>query len=110
VHPSLSDENATVYEPIPLLNKLVSPANTADNPLTVTINFTQLPKGNWAILLIASSGNKTYTTALTSAQYGPTWNTTPAEGIDAVRYFTSQGGVTPGGPLEWKNMFLWPSI
>jgi hypothetical protein len=41
---------------------------------------------------------------LSSGQYGPTWNTAPTEGIDAVRYFCSQGGITPGGPLEWTDM------
>jgi hypothetical protein len=104
VHPTLSDENAAIYKPISLLNKLLTPANTASNPLKVTFIFTQLPQGNWIILLIATEGSKTHTAALTSTQYGPTWNKAPSEGIDAVRYFTSQGGTTPGGPLEWTNM------
>jgi hypothetical protein len=39
---------------------------------------------------------------LTSHEYGATWNT--VQGLDAVRYFTSQGGTNPGGPLESKHM------
>jgi hypothetical protein len=38
---------------------------------------------------------------LTSAEYGPTWNTTT--GIDAVRLFTSQA-IENGHPLEWTHM------
>jgi hypothetical protein len=41
---------------------------------------------------------------LSSGQYGATWNKAPTEGVDAIRYFCSQGGATPGGPLEWTNM------
>jgi hypothetical protein len=106
VHPSISDENATIYKPIPLLNKLISPANTAQNPLRVTFGFRQLAQGNWSIFLVAYNGYQVYTATLDSTQYGPTWNTASTEGIDAVRYFTSQGGTTPGGPLEWSNMFV----
>jgi hypothetical protein len=76
---------------MPQLNKLFSPADTASNPLTVTITFTQLPEGNWLTLLIASNGNRTETAFLSSAQYRPAWNTVPSEGIDAVRYFREPG-------------------
>jgi hypothetical protein len=41
---------------------------------------------------------------LSSGQYGTIWNKLPTEGVDAIRYFCSQGGVTPGGPLEWTNI------
>jgi hypothetical protein len=102
VHPSVSDETAPIYKQI--LPKLISPANTDKNPVKITFAFTQLPQGNWIIVALATSGGKSSTTILSSYQYGPTWNKAPSEGIDAVRYFTSQGGTTPGGPLEWTSM------
>jgi hypothetical protein len=102
VHPTVSDETAPVYKTI--LNNVITPANTASNPVKITFTFTQLPQGNWIIVALATSGGKSSTTILSSYQYGPIWNKGPSEGIDAVRYFTSQGGSTPGGPLEWKNM------
>jgi hypothetical protein len=110
VHPSVTDEQPAVFKPITFLNNLFSAANTAANPLQVTINYTQLPQGNWVIVLRAVAGNRTGVTALTSTQYGTTWNKATTEGIDAVRYFTSQGGITPGGPLEWKDMSVWPNL
>ena len=93
VHTTLSDENASVYAQIPLPF-----TGTANSPQVVKIIFTQLAQGNWIIKMI--SGDTTV--VLTSQQYGATWNT--AQGLDAVRYFTSQGGPTPGGPLGWKDM------
>ena len=93
VHTRLSDENGAVFATIPL-----TLTGTASNPQVVKIIFTQLAQGNWILKLI--SGDTTV--VMTSQQYGATWNT--AQGLDAIRYFTSQGGLTPGGPLEWENM------
>src|ERR1700730_5085418 len=47
------------------------------------------------------------TVTLTSQKYGATWNT--AQGLDGVRYFTSQGGTNPGGPFEWENTSVRPA-
>jgi len=93
VHTTLSDENPDVVKRIPF-----PLTGTANNPQEVKISFTQLAQGNWIVKMI--SGDTTV--VLTSQEYGATWNT--AQGLDAVRYFTSQGGTNPGGPLEWKNM------
>jgi hypothetical protein len=90
---ALSDEHASVFKIIPLPF-----TGTASNPQAVNISFTQLAQGNWVLKMI--SGDSAVT--LTSKEYGATWNT--AQGLDGVRYFTSQGGTNPGGPLEWKNM------
>jgi len=106
VHPILSDENPGVFRPIDALTRLISAANTANNPLKVRVSYTQLPQGHWVVFLVTTVGPRVFTSILTSVQYGPTWNKAPAEGIGAVRYFTSQGGVTPGGPLEWTDMWL----
>jgi hypothetical protein len=95
VHTTLSDEHADVYKLIHL-----PLTGTASSPQSVKISFTQLPQGHW-ILTMVSGAN---VMILTSHQYGATWNQGPTQGIDAVRYFTSQGGPTPGGPLEWTNM------
>jgi hypothetical protein len=69
----------------------------------VKIIFAQGAQGQWALWMAGFTNNTvTQWQLLTSATYGVTWNT--AQGLDAVRYFTSQGGTTPGGPLEWKDM------
>jgi hypothetical protein len=91
-HTTLSDEHPQVNLSIPLPF-----TGTASNPQEVKISFTQLAQGNWILKLV--SGDKTV--VLTSQEYGATWNT--AQGVDGVRYFTTQGGNNPGGPLEWKN-------
>ena len=133
VHNTLSDENAAVYTKIPIPGNVFSPTNTVNNFLKVNIAFKQLAGGNWTLSLIYYTYN-TYTftyqvwhhsafggwwwtpasftysfwypnfITLTSGQYGTTWNTAPTEGVDAIRYFCSQGGATPGGPLEWSPM------
>ena len=92
IHTTLSDEHPKVNLQIPLPF-----TGTASSPQAVTISFTQLAQGNWILTMV--SGATTLT--LTSQQYGATWNT--AQGLDGVRYFTSQGGTNPGGPLEWKD-------
>jgi hypothetical protein len=89
----LSDEHAPVFTQIPLPF-----TGTASNPQQVKISFTQLAQGNWILKMI--SGDTTL--VFTSKEYGATWNI--AQGLDGVRYFTSQGGTNPGGPLEWKDM------
>jgi hypothetical protein len=108
VHPSVSDEKAPVYTQI--LPNQITPANASHNPVKITFTFTSLPQGNWILLAVVNNGGTTSTTVLTSNQYGLTWNTAPSEGIDAVRYFTSQGGAAPGGPLEWTDMSVSPQL
>lgn len=76
---------------------------TASSPQAVDISFTQLAQGNWVLKMVSG----TTTVTLTSQKYGATWNT--AQGLDGVRYFTSQGGTNPGGPLEWKNTSVRPA-
>jgi len=89
----LADEHAPVFTQIPLRF-----TGTASNPQEVKISFTQLGQGNWVLKMI--SGDTTL--VFTSQEYGATWNT--SQGLDGVRYFTSQGGANPGGPMEWKDM------
>lgn len=86
-----TDENPAVIRTIPLAF-----TGTASSPQKVKITYTQGLAGQWIVTL------KSGTTALvlTSHEFGATWN---ALGVDAVRYFTSQGGTNPGGPLKWKN-------
>jgi hypothetical protein len=108
VHPSVSDEQAAIYKEI--LPNVITPANTAANPVRMTLTYTQLPQGQWLLLVIAASNGRTQVSTFSSAHYGSTWNTAPSEGIDAVRYFTSQGGATPGGPLEWTDMSVSPQL
>jgi AMMECR1 domain-containing protein len=98
-HTTLSDEHPAVNIDIPLPF-----TGTASSPQEVKIVFTQLAQGNW-ILKMVSGGT---TVVLTSHEYGTTWNTEAAEGLDGVRYFTSQGGTNPGGPLEWENASVQP--
>jgi hypothetical protein len=102
VHPSVSDEQAPVYKEI--FPKLITPANTANNPVKIAFTYNQLPQGHWLIVARITVNSRSFTQLLTSFQYGTTWNKAPSEGIDAVRYFTSQGGAAPGGPLEWTDM------
>jgi hypothetical protein len=97
VHTTLSDEAPSVA-----MDLALPFTGTANSPQVVTISLTQLAHGNWIITMV--SGATTVTA--TSQQLGATWNV--AFGLDAVRYFTSQGGATPGGPLEWQNMSLSP--
>jgi hypothetical protein len=99
VHTTLSDENPAVWKEIPLPF-----TGTASGPQQVKIIFTQLAQGNWILKLISGDN----TVVLTSREYGTTWNTEAAEGLDGVRYFTSQGGTNPGGPLEWENASVEP--
>jgi hypothetical protein len=86
-----TDENPSVIKTIPLPF-----TGTATDPQKVKITYTQFLAGHWRITI--KSG--TIGLVLTSHEFGATWNTL---GVDAVRYFTSQGGTNPGGPLEWKN-------
>jgi hypothetical protein len=94
VHTTLSDENPKVWKILPLRFTA-----TELHPQLVKIIYAQYAKGNWTLKL-ESAGSDTL--VLTSQEYGATWNT--SEGLDAVRYFTSQGGANPGGPLAWQNM------
>jgi hypothetical protein len=89
-----SDENPSVIQVLPLPF-----TGRARSPQKVTIAYTQHPQGHWTLKV--KSG--IYVLLLTSHEYGATWNTL---GVDGVRYFTSQGGFNPGGPLEWKNRSL----
>jgi FG-GAP-like repeat len=98
VHTTLSDENPKVFATIPLPF-----TGTASSPQAVNISFTQLAQGNWILKMVSG----TTTVTLTSQKYGATWNT--AQGLDGVRYFTSQGGTNPGGPLEWENTSVRPA-
>jgi hypothetical protein len=98
VHTTLSDEHPEVYTKIHLPF-----TGTASSPQVVTISFTQLARSNWIIKMVSG----TTTVTLTSQKYGATWNT--AQGLDGVRYFTSQGGTSPGGPLEWENTSVRPA-
>jgi|SRR5271166_723351 len=93
VHNTLSDEQANIYVAIPLAF-----TGTLSKPQLVHIHFTQHAQGNWVLKMVSGIG----AVVLTSHEYGATWNT--VQGLDAVRYFTSQGGTSPGGPLEWKHM------
>jgi hypothetical protein len=95
VHTTLSDEAPKVA-----MDLALPFTGTVNSPQAVTISFTQLAQGNWVLTMV--SGATTVTA--TSQQLGATWNV--ALGLDAVRYFTSQGGATPGGPLKWQNMSL----
>ena len=108
VHSSVSDEEPAVYKQV--LPNVITPSNTAANPVKIIFTYTQLPRGQWLLLAVAIGNGKVSSTLLSSSQYGPTWNTAPSEGIDAVRYFTSQGGATPGGPLEWTDMSVSPQL
>lgn len=94
IHNTLSDEN-----PDKFLTLSLSLTGTAKHPQEVKIVYTQLAQGNWSIKL-ESAGQSSL--VFTSQEYGATWNTTT--GLDGVRYFTSQGGTKPGGPLEWTTM------
>ena len=100
VHTTLSDENASVYKKIPLPF-----TGTASSPQVVKISFTQLAQGDWIVKMV-SGGNSV---VLTSHEYGTTWNTDAAEGLDGVRYFTSQGGPTPG-VLVQREMENWRRV
>jgi hypothetical protein len=103
VHPTVSDENPPIVDKSTPLNKFISAANTPNNPLYLLIIFSQGVNGQWDLQIqpLSSPGAPIN---LSSRQYGLTWNKAPSEGLDAVRYFCSQGGVTPGGPLEWGAM------
>jgi hypothetical protein len=98
VHTTVSDEKPAVVTQIPLPF-----TGTPNSPQTVTITFTQLPQGHW-VLQMSSGAHRPVT--LNSQKWGATWNKAAAQGLDAVRYFTSQGGTTPGGPLEWQDMLV----
>jgi len=102
-----SDENPSVIQTIP-----VAFTGTATIPQVVEITYTQQAQGHWTLRFEseASSLGGGKTVILTSHEYGATWNTTAAEGVDAVRYFTSQGGSSPGGPLEWQNRSVLPGV
>jgi hypothetical protein len=82
----------------PVIQTLSFPfTGTAGHPQKVKIVYTQRAQGHWTLRLESPNAN---TVVLTSREYGTTWNTL---GVDGVRYFTSQGGTNPGGPLEWKS-------
>jgi hypothetical protein len=100
VHTTISDEHPSVIQTIP-----VAFTGTAANPQVVEITYTQQAQGHWTLRFEskASSLAGGKTVILTSHEYGATWITTAAESVDAVRYFTSQGGINPGGPLEWES-------
>jgi FG-GAP-like repeat len=91
-HTALSDENPEVNLSIPLPF-----TGTASSPQEVKVIFTQRDQGNWVLKMISGDN----AVVLNSQEYGATWNT--AQGLDGVRYFTTQGGTSPGGPTEWKN-------
>jgi hypothetical protein len=98
VHTAVSDETPAVVKQIPFRF-----TGTPNSPQMVKIIFAQGAQGQWALWMAGFTNNTvTQWQLLTSATYGATWNT--AQGLDAVRYFASQGGTTPGGPLEWKDM------
>jgi hypothetical protein len=97
VHTKISDEKPDVVIDISVPSALVSGSNP------VTISFTQGAQGHWQLRLRANGQDKT----LTSAQYGATWNRGSTQGVDAVRYFTSQG-TTSFGPLLWTNISVGP--
>jgi hypothetical protein len=106
VHNTLNDENGVAYS----LSSFPF-QGTAEEPEEVIFNYAQLPDGQWTLTLYSFTINKNGGATglgyafLSSAQYGPTWNTTT--GVDAVRYFTSQGGAHPGGPLAWTGMSVY---
>jgi hypothetical protein len=106
VHTTLSDENPSVVQQFPIPSGYLNNSLTPANPLKVVIEFTQQSQGQWLIRLTFwdNNGIRTGPIGLSSREFGATWNKGPTQGIDAVRYFTSQGGVTPGGPLEWTDM------
>ncbi|HEX3445299.1 MAG TPA: hypothetical protein VHS80_11325, partial [Chthoniobacterales bacterium] len=82
----------------PVIQTLSFPfTGTASYPQKVRIIYTQHTQGHWTLRLESPNTNAV---VLTSHEYGTTWNTL---GVDGVRYFTSQGGTNPGGPLEWKS-------
>ena len=99
VHTTLSDEKPSVIKTLP-----IPFTGTASSPQVIRIIYTQLAQGHW-ILKMASGAT---TLIFTSHEFGATWNT--VQGVDAVRYFTSQGGNNPGGPLEWENMSVVPGL
>jgi hypothetical protein len=104
VHTTLSDENANVYKRIP-----IPFTGTATSPQLLSIVYTQYAQGHWRLWLVNWTPLfgilfPTSNLVLTSNEYGATWN---AQGVDAVRYFTSQGGNNPGGPLEWEYMVVY---
>jgi hypothetical protein len=82
----------------PVIKTLSFPfTGTPSHPQKVRIIYSQHAQGHWTLRLESPNTN---TVVLTSYEYGATWNTL---GVDGVRYFTSQGGSNPGGPLEWTN-------
>ena len=93
IHNTLSDENPDQWINLPL-----EFTGTTNQPQQVIIHYFQYASGSWKLELRSPNQNAV---VLTSAQYGPTWNTTT--GIDAVRYFTSQA-ISRGHPLEWASM------
>jgi MYXO-CTERM domain-containing protein len=97
VHTTLSDENPPIFK-----FNIFPFTGTAASPQTVNISYTQLAQGNWILTMASGATTETFT----SQEFGATWNT--AEGLDGIRYFTSQGGTNPGGPLEFENTSVSP--
>jgi hypothetical protein len=134
VHNTLSDENATVWTTIAIPSNVFGSTNNNPLQVNITFkplaggNWTltlvyytyntytytyyvpvwqpQAFGGHWTFVPQTNSYSiwvPNFKT-LSSGQYGTTWNKAPTEGVDAIRYFCSQGGATPGGPLEWSSM------
>jgi hypothetical protein len=93
LHNTLSDENPTLWKTLP-----IKFTGTAKHPEVIKIIYKQLAQANWSVRLDTARGS----IVLTSGEYGATWNTTT--GVDGVRFFTSQGGTNPVGPLAWEEM------
>jgi hypothetical protein len=101
VHSTVSDENpAVIRQILPEASRALVPGT----PIPVTIIFSQQGQGQWMLRFVTVLGTKSFTSAASSQNWGTTWNKGVTEGLYAVRYFTSQGGITPGGPLEWTDM------
>lgn len=89
----VSDESYTVYE-----SNAIPFTGTATNPQEVDLSLTAL--GNNAFELAMTTDGKTYT-------FGTTLFSTA---IDGLRFFTSQGGTQPGGPLAIGQMSVTQAV
>jgi hypothetical protein len=89
----VSDENYTVYKP-----NAIPFTGTATNPQEVDLSLTTL--GNNAFELALATDGNTYTFD------GTLFNSA----IDGLRFFTSQGGTQPGGPLAIGQMSVTQAV
>jgi hypothetical protein len=89
IHNSLSDEHPDRWITLPIKFQA---------GMSLQLDYIQGSAGAWQLKLYPSNGNEL---VLTTAECGPTWNTTI--GIDAVRLFTSQA-IERGHPLEWTRI------